>query len=406
MGSVRAPVGPQLARWRSAPPGLRLIVHKATRAPTRAQRARWAGAPYGIRLVVGKRQPIRKAPSAETFTNPAALARLLRTASANLREETHHALISAMARNTGLSASQVQDLVAQVAQTVWGKQASHITTSLREEAARSGEGAFHEVRPGVLTQQLGIRFDYVNPRATLWAQEHAGLLITQLTDTVAATVQSIVTRAVATGMGPRDLASLLSQVVYLHDRYAGAVMNYRIGLETQGTLPGTRIDELVAAYHDQLLDTRAETIARTELLTAMNEGKLEAFTQAQEAGLLTATAQKVWITGEDERVCSPDNPKSSKDGPWCEPMDGVQVPLDEPFVLDDGSSIDTPPLHPLCRCTLEIIDDVPGLESGDLSAATEEVWTEALFGDVAARYVEKGEAEGHWRLRADEKPPA
>ena len=85
---------------------------------------------------------------------------------------------------------------------------------------------------------------------------------------------------------------------------------------------------------------RAETIARTEVMKAANEGQLSAWTQAEEEGLLTGNEQKEWITTPDDRLC-----------PICEPMDGVTVPLDEDFDVD-GDQIDGPPAHPNCRCTL------------------------------------------------------
>jgi SPP1 gp7 family putative phage head morphogenesis protein len=96
-------------------------------------------------------------------------------------------------------------------------------------------------------------------------------------------------------------------------------------------------DEIDAIIDDP---DRAETIARTEVMSAANEGQLEAWDQAKEDGLLTGAEQKEWIVTPDDRLC-----------PVCEPMDGETVPIDEDFDVD-GDLLDGPPAHPNCRCTL------------------------------------------------------
>jgi SPP1 gp7 family putative phage head morphogenesis protein len=88
---------------------------------------------------------------------------------------------------------------------------------------------------------------------------------------------------------------------------------------------------------------RAEVIARTETMTAANEGQSLLWDQAVEDGLLTGKEQQVWIVTPDDRLC-----------PICEPMDGEQVGLDEAFDVD-GEEIDGPPAHPNCRCTTGLV---------------------------------------------------
>lgn len=102
---------------------------------------------------------------------------------------------------------------------------------------------------------------------------------------------------------------------------------------------------------------RAIRIARTETLKALNAGTLEAYKQS---GVVVG---KEWFTAEDEKVCE-----------WCGPMDGRVQSLDDEFfdkgtsfvgtqggvIKFDFDSIDTPPLHPNCRCTL-----IPITKSGE-----------------------------------------
>ena len=79
-------------------------------------------------------------------------------------------------------------------------------------------------------------------------------------------------------------------------------------------------------------------IARTEIMRANNEGKLEAAYQAANKGLVDPkTAQRQWMTAPMD-VCQ-----------VCAPLHGVTVGLYESWYLGD------PPAHPNCRCTFRLI---------------------------------------------------
>lgn len=126
---------------------------------------------------------------------------------------------------------------------------------------------------------------------------------------------------------------------------------------SQGVANGDGIPEIsraIRSVFEEASTSRAERIARTEVLTATNKAALEAYKQSD--GLVIA---KEWYTAMDEKVC-----------PWCGRMEnggnGVTIALDanffergESFTGNDGSplnldfrSISAPPLHPNCRCTL------------------------------------------------------
>ena len=65
----------------------------------------------------------------------------------------------------------------------------------------------------------------------------------------------------------------------------------------------------------------------------------------QDKGRLTAKAQKMWITANDERVC-----------PVCGPLHGQKVLVSEQFHTKEGSFW-TPGLHPNCRCTVRLLEN-------------------------------------------------
>jgi SPP1 gp7 family putative phage head morphogenesis protein len=124
----------------------------------------------------------------------------------------------------------------------------------------------------------------------------------------------------------------------------------------EGLKAGEGIPELMNRVND-LFDQwdmrRAELIARTETLRASNRGSLEGYRQSG------VVEKLVWITFFDERTC-----------PWCEDMDGTVVGIDDGFfdqgdeytIADkegedhtmtlDYEAVESPPLHPDCRCTL------------------------------------------------------
>lgn len=151
-------------------------------------------------------------------------------------------------------------------------------------------------------EKVDFAFDRTNPKAKQWAEEHAAELITGLSETDRNEVRELVEAAFEEQFDVDELADRITEVIGDADR--------------------------------------ADVIARTETMRASNEGQSQLWGQAVDAGLLTGLEQKEWITTPDDRLC-----------PICEPMDGETVGLNERFSVE-GDSIDGPPAHPSCRCTL------------------------------------------------------
>lgn len=121
---------------------------------------------------------------------------------------------------------------------------------------------------------------------------------------------------------------------------------------TEGISLGENIDELrarIEKVYGFAASYRSERIARTETIRAENFASQEAWRQS---GLVE---QKEWYTAQDERVCE-----------FCGPMNGRVIELVGKF-FDKGDtytgeqggqlklkfeSIQGPPLHVSCRCTL------------------------------------------------------
>jgi len=97
---------------------------------------------------------------------------------------------------------------------------------------------------------------------------------------------------------------------------------------------------------------RSETIARSETLRASNRASLEAYKQSG------VVKKKIWITHFSAETCV-----------WCRRLNGKTINIDKPFFPKGGSfsitaagkrqtikldyeTVESPPLHPRCRCTV------------------------------------------------------
>ena len=106
----------------------------------------------------------------------------------------------------------------------------------------------------------------------------------------------------------------------------------------EGIRNGESIDQLKSRVYELYKDwgfRRAEMIARSETLRASNRGALETYRQSG------VVEKKIWITHFDGRQCED-----------CEAMDGKVIGLDEAFDENDYETVETPPLHPDCRCAV------------------------------------------------------
>lgn len=178
------------------------------------------------------------------------------------------------------------------------KAGSIAATQLRKQLRATRAAAGFKVGADVKS----FAFDITNPNAVAWVQQHAAETISGISEDTRSQIREVIEEAFSEQFDVDDLA-----------------------------------DEIGDIIGD---DARAEVIARTEVQRASNQGQLEAWDQATEEGLLTGTETKEWIVTPDDRLC-----------PICEPLDGKNVGLNENFDVD-GDSIDGPPAHPNCRCTL------------------------------------------------------
>lgn len=207
----------------------------------------------------------------------------------------------------------------------------------------------------------GIRsaFALDNPYTAKWLQEQAGTLLGDLSTTAQDNIRAMVTEAWVEGIPPNQLADMIRTNIGLNEQQAAAVRrryeSTRAALEDGGMSPSRAASAAsgkVQDYADDLLDQRAETIARTETIAASTAGAHDAWGDAKDKGLLPDDTQREWVASpEGKGACE-----------YCMALDGERVAFDDDFETDapytDGT-INRPPLHQRCRCVCRIV--IPGL---------------------------------------------
>lgn len=143
--------------------------------------------------------------------------------------------------------------------------------------------------------EIGIAFDITNPEVIKWIKKRCGFLIKSISDTTLDKLRKTLAEGVADGESIPKLASRISGV------------------------------------YDEAKGSRAVKIARTETLSASNQGNLQAYKQSG------VVEKKEWLTAFDERTCEE-----------CADMNGEIVNINSNF----SCGVDTPPLHPQCRCAI------------------------------------------------------
>lgn len=245
---------------------------------------------------------------------------------------------------------------------------------------QSGATIFNEIKRDVAAQwqtlekatpsqtALAMKFDRASPMATSYASMSAGNMVRDMIDSQVLAVRSIISRSFTEGLTrqqtSRNLIQLLNEIPTpkgatvgnyalgqmfgnatkgLTVRYADAVVNRAAKLVQQNPeISPVELRRKVDQYGAKLRRSRARTIARTELMRASNQGRLEGMWQAADRGLVDPTlAKKQWVTSSFD-VC-----------PICVPLNGVTVGIRDSF----GPPGQAPPAHPNCRCTVRMLPD-------------------------------------------------
>lgn len=213
---------------------------------------------------------------------------------------------------------------------------------LHVAGAEEAKGSEVVVRKAAAT--IAWRFDLNVQQAIRWAEQKAAGLVVEIDVATRDAIRALVVRAMAEGGHPYAVARDVRGLIGLHSRWALAVYNKQLALEAAGIAPA-RVAEITSAYYSSLLKTRSETIARTEILDASNQGRLAAWADAIAQGYLAPDVTKTWLVAPD---CSDPN---------CLDVADQEVGVMDDFTTPLGP-MTMPPMHPNCRCTATLnVDD-------------------------------------------------
>lgn len=219
--------------------------------------------------------------------------------------------------------------------------------------------------PAIKKAAQNFVFNRENLAAARWADQNAGKLIVEITQSQRDVVAGLVYGSQVGNYTPAQLAREIRGRVGLTTAQAGWVENkYQWALNSNLSIgmPFDAAERAAASLADRYQDTvhryRSETIARTEIMRANSEGRREAWNQGLQEGFISPTLMQEWDATNDP--CDD-----------CQALAGEQIPITAEWA--DGS----PPLHPNCRCDLILVDTI----DPEVAALNEEE-LDALINDL------------------------
>lgn len=227
--------------------------------------------------------------------------------------------------------------------------------------------------PGI---PLPVHFDLFNPYVARALQLSELTLLQGLKTEVQSGIRQALIAGARQGLNPVDVARGLRTVVGLSEKQVQSVANYRqlltggaagqplreaLSRETRdgrwdktilnairdkAALPTDSVDAQVKRFEERLLKQRAETVARTESISALWHGQHLVWQQAIAEGKVQQSAlRRFWYVAKDVRVC-----------PYCLEIVALNpdgVAFDQPFQTPDGVTMG-PAAHKRCRCVVFI----------------------------------------------------
>lgn len=190
-----------------------------------------------------------------------------------------------------------------------------------------------------------VQFDLFSLRVVEFIRMDTARLVTGVSEQTKKSIRQSILTAFNEGLNPRVAARMIRDEIGLTPKQQGAITKFRNNLIDQG-LPRERIERMLKRRRDKALRQRSESIARTETLRALSDGRQQFWNQAVEQGALDETElERQWLTAQDERV----------DCKICKPLNRDRVGMFEDFVADTGQTFTNPPAHPQCRCTVVLV---------------------------------------------------
>lgn len=212
-----------------------------------------------------------------------------------------------------------------------------------------------------------------------WMKKHGAEMVTNMADEQIETIRQILEESVYHKMSVEETARYLRPIIGLTEPQAQANIRYYNNFKTQLAAAHPRMKtesierkarEAAEKYAVKQRRVRAETIARTELITAYHKGNDLAVREGIRTGKLPKM-KKVWSTSRDDKVCKA-----------CMALEGTEIEMDEEFKAKSGKRMISaliPPLHPRCACAVKYVESGEKDDIMSLPRYEEAVIPEAKF---------------------------
>lgn len=198
-----------------------------------------------------------------------------------------------------------------------------------------------------------IAFDSENTRIMNHIRSQTGTLVQRISESSRESIRQAIEQGFRVAKPNAQIAEDIRRSIPLHPRQTKAVGNFydrsvkawiKEGLSPTEAMKKAQI--AADRYAERQLTYRAKLIARTETMSAVNDGQLEMWQQAADMGLFDKErARKKWSVTPDDSLC-----------PICRPMEGIMVPIDQPWLTPNGKQVMIPTrIHPACRCAMGLV---------------------------------------------------
>ncbi len=191
--------------------------------------------------------------------------------------------------------------------------------------------------------EIGLIWDPMAAAVVLTITQQTDELIRQITSSTQDAVQAALINAIETGRGTAEAADDVIAAIGLLPRQVAALDRYRQQLIAEARVKASRIEVLVDRYRARLLRQRADNIARTSMMDAVNAGRDLVWKMAKAAGMLVE-AHHVECFTTSGNPCQ-----------LCLIMEGNTRPVDGDYAAGlpfHGS----PPWHPACQCEENLVN--------------------------------------------------
>lgn len=179
----------------------------------------------------------------------------------------------------------------------------------------------------------------VNQTFDKWASDRGSQLVTNFTTQQRRSVDAVVQFMGSNGRSNQEIAEAVRGVVGLTRRQTDALIKLEETMEARGA---TRREIVIATdrRRRQMEQQRAETIVRTEVGAAINEGIIAA-AKGEDVGANDGLTSRLFIRA------FPDCCEQCAEIERSQPPNGIGVD-------DDWPTYGRPPFHPRCRCVVVV----------------------------------------------------